>query len=229
MTPRPCGIFHPYGARTARIVRVLSVVARSLARDTGEVAQPSSAGEGSFDEIVLPHLDVAYRLARWLLRNDHDAEDAVQEASLRAFRYFRTFSGGNGRAWFLKIVRNTCHGWRARNNGPETEAFDEERHVDTQSTPDPERLMFQSDDVALIEQALKNLPDRFRTLLVLREVEGLSYREVADAMDIPMGTVMSGLSRARQAFRVALIDVMERSGVSRTAHRQEQEPDLVLV
>ena len=205
------------------------MAARSLALHTGEMSQTSSAGDGSFDEIVLPHLDVAYRLARWLLRNDHDAEDAVQEASLRAFKYFRTFTGGNGRAWFLKIVRNTCRGWRARNTGPDTESFDEERHVDTRSTPDPERLMFQSDDVALIEQALKNLPVRFRTLLVLREVEGLSYRELADTMDIPMGTVMSSLSRARQAFRVALIDVMERSGISPTPPRQEPEPEVVLV
>ena len=82
----------------------------------------NAAGE-SFDEVVLPHLDAAYRLARWRMRNEHDAEDVVQEASLRALRYFRTFTGGNGRAWFLRIVRNTCSGWRGRRFEAPTDPF----------------------------------------------------------------------------------------------------------
>jgi len=188
----------------------------------------SPAGDQSFENVVLPHLDAGYRLARWLLRNDHDAEDAVQEASMRAFRYFRTFTAGNGRAWFLRIVRNTCHGWRGRLDQARTESFDEEWHVNIHSTPDPESLVLQCDDVALIERAMKNLPDRFRTLLVLRELEGLSYRELADAMDIPVGTVMSGLSRARQAFRGALIDVMKRTGRRQEADRRAHDADAVL-
>src|SRR6187549_3101943 len=102
----------------------------------------------SFDEVVLPHLDAAYRLARWLMRNDHDAEDVVQEAALRAFRYFRTFTGGNGRAWFLRIVRNTCHGWHAHPVQALTDPFDEEQHTSSQPAFDPETLLLHTDDVA---------------------------------------------------------------------------------
>jgi len=159
---------------------------------------------GSFDDVVLPHLDAADRLARWLMRNDQDAEDVVQEASLRALRYFGTFTGGSGRAWFLKIVRNTCSGWRSHGFRAQTDPFDEEQHSRAQPTSDPETLLLQTDDARLIERALRDLPRQFRDLLVLRELEGLSYRELADAMDVPMGTVMSGLSRARQALRGAL-------------------------
>ena len=190
----------------------------------------SPANDETYEQVVLPHLDAAYRLARWLLRNDQDAEDAVQEASMRAFRYFRTFSGGNGRAWFFRIVRNTCNGWYGRSGArAPTESFDEELHGDARPMPDPESLALQSDQVALIERAMKDLPDRFRTLLVLRELEGLSYRELADAMDMPVGTVMSGLSRARQAFRVAFLDVMKRSGVPQETNTSEHEADAVLV
>ena len=158
----------------------------------------------SFDEIVLPNLDAAYRLARWLMRNEHDAEDVVQEASLRALRYFETFTGGNGRAWFLRIVRNTCWSWRAHRSELPTDTFDEEQHSGGRSPADPETLALRSDEVRMIERALRNVPGRFRELLVLRELEGLSYRELADVLGIPIGTVMSGLSRARQAARRAL-------------------------
>ena len=163
----------------------------------------SATGE-SFDEIVLPHLDAAYRLARWIMRNEHDAEDVVQEASLRAFRYFRTFTGGNGRAWFLRIVRNTGCGWRGHSGHAPTDPFDEEQHSSAWPSSDPETLLLQTDDVRLIEQAMSHLPDRFRELLVRRELEGLSYRDLADVMGIPIGTVMSRLSRARDALRGAL-------------------------
>ena len=183
----------------------------------------------SFDEVVLPHLDAAYRLARWLMRNEHDAEDVVQEASLRAFRYFRTFTGGNGRAWFLRIVRNTCCGWRGHSLHAPTEPFDEERHGSVRPACDPETLVLRTDDVMLIEQAMRNLPDRFRELLVLRELEGLSYRELADVMGIPMGTVMSSLSRARQALRGALDNELRQSGMSKRARPREPEADAVLV
>jgi RNA polymerase sigma-70 factor (ECF subfamily) len=157
-----------------------------------------------FDDVVLPHLPAAHRLARRMMRNEHDAEDVVQEASLRAFRYFRTYTGGNGRAWFLTIVRNTGTRWRGVNRRAPTDLFDEEQHRDTRPASDPERLLLQTDDVTLIGRAMGRLPERFRDLLALRELQGLSYRELADVMRIPMGTVMSGLSRARQAFRRAL-------------------------
>jgi RNA polymerase sigma-70 factor (ECF subfamily) len=183
----------------------------------------------TFDEVVLPHLDAAYRLARWLMRNDSDAEDVVQEAALRALRYFRTFTGGNGRAWFLRIVRNTCSSWRGHVFQAPTDLFDEQQHSSDQPASDPETLLLHADDVTLIERGLSNLPDRFRELLVLRELEGLSYRELADVMDIPIGTVMSGLSRARQALRSALLDELKQSGIPKRTHLREREADEVLV
>ena len=158
----------------------------------------------NFDEVVVPHLDAAYRLARWLTRNEHDAEDVVQEASLRAFRYLQTFSGSNARGWFLRIVRNTCYGSFGRKPLQPTDVFDEEQHSSGELANTPESLMLQAADAMLIDQALSDLPDRFRELLVLREIEGFSYQELADILGIPIGTVMSGLSRARQAFHGAL-------------------------
>ena len=169
-------------------------------------AAASSAPGSSFDDVVLPHLGAARRLARWLMRNEHDAEDVVQEASLRALRYFRTFTGGNGRAWFLRIVRNTCVGWHSHGAQAPTEPFDEELHSSLRPTSDPETLFIHSADIALIERTMCSLPEHYREVLVLREVENLSYRELADVMDIPVGTVMSRLSRARQALHDALHD-----------------------
>ena len=158
----------------------------------------------TFDDVVLPHLDAGRRLARWLMRNEHDAEDVVQDASLRAFRYFATFTGGDGRAWFLRIVRNTCLGWRGHRVNALNDPFDEEQHGHVQPAFDPETLLLRIDDATLITRALRTLPDRFHRLLVLREIEGLSYRELAEVMEIPIGTVMSRLARAREALRIAL-------------------------
>ena len=165
-----------------------------------------ASAAATFDDAVLPHLPAGRRLARWLVGNEHDAEDAVQEASLRALRYFRTFSGQNARGWFLRIVRNVCWGWRSGKAEAPTDLFDEERHSDEGWTPDPEALLLRAADASLIEGAITDMPDRARALLVLREVHGLSYRELSDVLDIPLGTVMSGLSRARQAFRKAWND-----------------------
>jgi RNA polymerase sigma-70 factor, ECF subfamily len=166
----------------------------------------------SFDGVVLPHLSAAHRLARWLIRDEHDAEDAVQEASLRALRHFRTFSGGDGRAWFLRIVRNTCYGRRR----PGIQApFDEELHSGTQRQSDPETILLRIADAASVSQALDRLPERYRRLLVLREIEGLSYRELAAVIDRPIGTVMSRLSRAREALRAELV-----SSVGQSAGRE---------
>lgn len=158
----------------------------------------------SFDEAILPHLDAAFRLARWLVGNEHDAEDVVQEACLRALRYFRTFSTGKSRAWFLKIVRHTCYDWHSQTRQPPSDVFDEERHSGATLTTNPETLMLRASATALIERTMTELPDRFRDILVLREIEGLSYQELADVLGIPIGSVMSRLSRARRAFRRAL-------------------------
>ena len=184
---------------------------------------PQPIGE-SFEQVVLPHLDAAYRLARWLIRDEHDAEDVVQEASLRAFRYFRTFTGGNGRAWFLRIVRNCCRDWAGHSVGARDEPFDELWHRSDRPPLDPEMLLLRTDGVALIDQALMSLPDRFRELLVLRELEGLAYRELAEVMGIPIGTVMSSLSRARQAMRGALASQLEQALVPKAPQSGEREP-----
>jgi RNA polymerase sigma-70 factor, ECF subfamily len=168
------------------------------------VAAATTANAPTFEEVVVPHLDAACRLARRLVRNQHDAEDVVQEASLRALRYFRTFTGGNGRAWFLKIVRNTCWHWYDRYAQAPRYSFDEEEHSAIEAGRDPEGLALQADDARVVALAMEHMPVRFRELLALRELEGLSYRELAAAMDMPVGTVMSGLSRARRAFRKVL-------------------------
>lgn len=181
----------------------------------------------NFDAVVVPHLNAAYRLARWLMRDEHDAEDAVQEASLRAFRYFHTFGGGDGRAWFLRIVRNTCYGWR-RQCFEATDSFDEEQHSVAGLQSDPETLLLQTDDATSIARAMSSLPDPFHQLLVLREIEGLSYRDLAEAAGIPIGTVMSRLSRARQALRGALDKELHPPGTPSRRGRREQEVDAVL-
>jgi RNA polymerase sigma-70 factor (ECF subfamily) len=173
-----------------------------------------------FDDVVLPHLDAARRLARWLTHNEQDAEDVVQEASLRAFRYFRTFTGGNARAWFLKIVRNLCYARRHRVDV--TDSFDEEQHWSDWSERTPEARVLHFDNARLIERAMSTLPRRSRELLVLRELEGLSYRELSDEMHMPIGTVMSGLSRARRALRDALQEQMQRGTATRLAVHTRQ-------
>lgn len=190
-------------------------------------ADTSPPNEETFEAVVIPHLDAGYRLARWIMQNDHDAEDVVQEASLRAFRYFRTFTGGNGRAWFLRIVRNTCHDWRGRQQHV-TDLFDEERHSDTSPAADPEVLLRQTDAASAIERALDQLSRRAREVLVLREMDGLSYRQLAAAMDMPLGTVMSTLSRARQAVRGALSGHHERPARRAAPSSEQEERDTVL-
>jgi RNA polymerase sigma-70 factor (ECF subfamily) len=163
-----------------------------------------SAVEQTFEEAVLPHLGPASRLARSLLRNEQDAEDAVQDAVVRALRYFRTFDGHNGRAWFLCIVRRTCQTSWGRQGHVPSDPFDEDRHTDVTSPNDPEVQLLRRDRLSTVTRALDTMPPQFRALFVLREVEGLSYRELATSIDVPIGTVMSGLSRARRAVRGAL-------------------------
>jgi RNA polymerase sigma-70 factor (ECF subfamily) len=162
---------------------------------------PSSA----FDQVVLPHLDAAYNLARWLTRNGHDAEDVVQEAFLRALRFFNGFHGGNARAWLLAIVRNTCYDWLRRHRPSETSAsFDEEVHSAVDQSPTPEDLLIEQADRLRLRDALETLPLSWREVLILRELEGLSYKEIADVAGIKMGTVMSRLARARAGLQQQL-------------------------
>jgi RNA polymerase sigma-70 factor (ECF subfamily) len=165
---------------------------------------------GDFDEIILPHLDAAHNFARWLMRGHDEADDVVQEACLRALRYFGTFRGGNARAWLLRIVRNTAFGRLQKNRAQPAIEFDEEIHDDGREALDPETLLIRRADTQLLEQAMNQLPNRLREVLLLRELEGLSYGEIAEVVGVPMGTVMSSLFRARERLRHAASDLVRR-------------------
>jgi RNA polymerase sigma-70 factor (ECF subfamily) len=158
----------------------------------------------------MAHLDAAYNLARWLARDERDAEDVVQEACLRAFKFFPGFHGGNARAWLLAIVRNTYYTWLDKNRAQATNVeFTDDTiaavEYDMATTADSvERLLQQEDTQQLVHRALESIPAEFREVLVLRELEELSYREIAQIAGIPLGTVMSRLSRARKLMLQAL-------------------------
>jgi RNA polymerase sigma-70 factor (ECF subfamily) len=159
-----------------------------------------------FEAAVLPHLDAAYNLARWLTRDDADAEDVVQTACLRALRFFDGFQGGSARAWLLTIVRNAFYTWLAQHRAQELDApFDEEVHTVEQAGGDPEAELLRQADAGLLRQAFAALPVVFREVIVLREIEGLPYKEIAAIAGIPIGTVMSRLARARQHLQSYLI------------------------
>ena len=168
---------------------------------------PETPKRERFEQTVLPHLDAAYNLARWLTRNDQDAQDVTQEACLRAFRFFDGYQGGNMRAWFLTIVRNTCYTWLHQNRAPggSDEVFDEEIHsTDESGGASPEIQALAGADRETLRRALEELPAVFREVLVLRELEGMSYKEIADVSSVSLGTVMSRLARARTRLRQAL-------------------------
>jgi RNA polymerase sigma-70 factor (ECF subfamily) len=163
----------------------------------------------NFEQAVLPHLDAAYNLARWLMRNEQDAQDVAQEAYLRAFRFFSGFRGGDARAWLMKIVRNTCYTWLHTNRPLQDAAeFDENFSPTDSHGRNPEEVALQNDSGTLVRKALEMLPANAREVLVLRELEGMSYKEIADMTGMPVGTVMSSLSRARGRLRQALISLM---------------------
>jgi len=163
----------------------------------------------TFEEAVLPHLDAAYNLARWLTRNDTDAEDVVQEAYLRAFKFFGGFHGEVGRSWLLAIVRNTSYTWMQHNRSPELSVpVDDELHEIESKDLNPEALLVQRADTLMVRQALEELPVEFREVLVLRELEEMSYREIAGITDLPLGTVMSRLARGRKRLHQALTNQM---------------------
>jgi RNA polymerase sigma-70 factor (ECF subfamily) len=159
----------------------------------------------SFEALMLPHLDAAHNLAKWLLRNEEDACDVVQEAYLRAFKSFSGFRGSNGRAWLLTIVRNTSYTLLKKNRGADlTTTFDEEIHASGDESLSPATILEHSEDAELIRQALDELPVEFREILTLRHQEDLSYKEIADIAQIPPGTVMSRLARARAKLKECL-------------------------
>jgi RNA polymerase sigma-70 factor (ECF subfamily) len=158
--------------------------------------------------LLVEHLDSAYNLARWLTRNEAEAEDLVQEAYLRAIRHFAGFRDGDGRAWLLKIVRNTWYTRLRREGSAQHTDFDEAVHSAAagRETPNPETKLLQAERTELVRKSLAELPEDYREVIVLRELEQLSYREIANIAGIPLGTVMSRLSRARQQLQQILLD-----------------------
>lgn len=164
-----------------------------------------------FEKAALPHLSAAYNLARWLVRDEHIAEDMVQEAYIRALKYFDSFRGSEIRPWLLGIVRNTCFTWLQGNrHGDEALEFDEDRDSGTYEAAyggkdnNPEAMLLSKQESSRLNLAISTLPAVFREVLVLRELEGMSYDEIAAVAGIPSGTVMSRLARARAMLRAEL-------------------------
>jgi RNA polymerase sigma-70 factor (ECF subfamily) len=167
-----------------------------------------------FERLVMPHLAAGYNLARWLTRNDHDAEDVVQEAYLRAVRSFDRYRGGDPRSWVLTIVRNTCYTWLRQNRAAETASAgdagdDSVAEIPGDPAAQPEVQFLRDLDRQMLREALEALPAEFREALVLRELEGFSYKEIADIADVPLGTVMSRLARARRQLQQSLLRRMK--------------------
>jgi RNA polymerase sigma-70 factor, ECF subfamily len=153
----------------------------------------------AFEDTFLPHMNAAHDLARWLTRGHADAQDVVQESYLRAFRFFDTWNGGDARAWLLTIVRNTSRTWHERGaRGGQSVPFDEKAHSGEQAAPSQEQHLARRDDVRSLRSCIEQLPADFREVLVLRELEEMSYREIAEVAGVAIGTVMSRLSRARR-------------------------------
>lgn len=167
---------------------------------------PVAMGQRSFEAVVVPHLDAAFNYARWLAGNDADAEDVVQDAAVRAFRFFSSLRGEDARAWLLTIVR---HAWYARLSSQRARAVSTEYDEMADPRPDeslgPEALVMQRQTVERVRRAVDQLPVDFREVIVLRELEGLSYKEIAAVVGIPTGTVMSRLARARERL-LAMLD-----------------------
>ena len=165
-------------------------------------SEPKIVELASFEETMLPHLDAAHNLARWLLRNEQDAQDVVQEAYLRAFKSFGGFHGSNGRAWLLTIVRNTSYTFLKKNKAVDlTTPFDDEIHAIGHESGSPATILEHVEDTELMRNAIDKLPAEFREILILRHQEGLSYKEISDIAQLAPGTVMSRLARARAKLR----------------------------
>jgi RNA polymerase sigma-70 factor, ECF subfamily len=152
-----------------------------------------------FEEIILPHLDAAHNLARWLTRSEADAQDVVQESCLRAYRYFDGYQGGDSKSWLLSIVRNTCRTWQRRQSREsENVPFDEVAHTSEGCAPNQEESVTRNETSRILRACIEKLPAEFREVLVMRELEEMSYREIAEVTGVAIGTVMSRLSRARK-------------------------------
>jgi RNA polymerase sigma factor (sigma-70 family) len=167
-----------------------------------------------FEEIFLPFLDAAYNLARWIVQHDQDAQDIVQEAYLRAFKGFPGFRGGNGRAWLLTIVRNTAYSWIKRAADERLIPYEEEKHAEIIAFNQPAKEIVGEKRKEHLKHALLRLPTEFREVIVLYELEGLSYKELALALGIPVGTVMSRLSRGRRRLQQELAHIQGEEAIN---------------
>lgn len=164
-----------------------------------------------FEQTILPHLSSAYNLARWLTRNEDDAQDVVQEAYMRAFRFFDGFKGGDGKAWLLTVVRNTCLTWRRRERGNVTAVpFDEAAHGSDRAA-NVEVSLVEEARLGTLRNCIESLPLEYREVIIMRELEELSYREIADTASVPIGTVMSRLARARKRLEECVTSRIKRS------------------
>src|SRR4051812_15072689 len=158
-----------------------------------------------FEALIVPHLDAAYTLARYMLRDEHDAQDAVQDAALRAFRYFASYRDGDPRAWFLAIVRNCCLTWRQRKPAISLDdSISEEMSHTLYDPTETDASAIKHSQQAVITRAVQSLPPEFREVIVLREIQDLPYAEISQVTGVPIGTVMSRLSRARKRLAAIL-------------------------
>ena len=195
-------VFHPVADNTARPSPVswkLTLWHKRGAEKTDvdrERSRPQSKLE-LFQEIILPHLDAAHNLARWLTRNEANAQDVVQESYLRAFRFFESYKGGDSKAWLLAIVRNTCRTWQ-RQQSRDTLPFDEAEHSREGDALNQEERIVQGERIGVLRGCIEMLPLDFREVLIMRELEEMTYQEIADVTGLALGTVMSRLSRARK-------------------------------
>ena len=195
--------FSPAGG--SAINRAAAAVGRELTGSWSGLKLEGRNKLGDFERLILPHFDAAFNLARWLTRNEQDAQDMVQEACLRAFRFFDGFRGGDPRAWLLATVRNTCYTWLEQNRrSNHVAAFDETIHSGAGESMDPSALALKSGDRAVLKKSLEDLPHEFREVIVLRELEDFSYKQIADIINVPLGTVMSRLARARAMLKQIL-------------------------
>lgn len=183
---------------------------------------PGDSKQARFEREVLPHLDAAYNLARWLMHGSEDAQDVVQEACLRAYKYFDGFHGGNAKAWLLKVVRNSCYDWWSDHPRTESMSVDEDGRLDPEHEralaeaghgyPSPDARLIAKAESALLTESLAALPPEFREVLVLREIEELSYKEIGQIAGIPLGTVMSRLARGRALLQKRVLARLAEDG-----------------
>lgn len=165
----------------------------------------SSAKHADFELLIVPHLNAARNLARWITRNSPDAEDLVQESYIRAFRFFDAFHGRDGRGWLLAIVRNTCLTWLHKTKNRDCmQVFEEAVRTTLCPFPDPERALLDQNTALLVRQCIEDLPTEYRQVIRMRELEEMPYKDIADAAQIPLGTVMSRLARGRKRLETSL-------------------------